>query len=143
MSTATTAHKKTLNRQKGDGGEKLAAKFLKRCGFTILHKNYATPLGEVDIIAHHVDIDKQGTLVFVEVKTRSSDELVASEGGEFGTPSEAVSHQKQQRITRAASQFLSKHQIRGANVRFDIVEVYLPSKHIEHLVNAFESYLNY
>jgi len=68
---------KNSHLQKGSKGEKFAAKFLKHKRFTILHKNYKTNLGEIDIIAHHID-----TLVFIEVKARSSID--------FGNPSEAV-----------------------------------------------------
>ena len=121
---------KTANRQSGDKAENQAAKFLKSKGYKILHKNYSTTLGEIDIIAHHID-----TLVFVEVKARSSTD--------FGNPSEFVGEYKQRRIAKTACQFLSRHQIRGANVRFDVIEVYLTDNKIEHIENAFESYLDY
>jgi len=94
-----------------------------------LHKNYKTNLGEIDIIAH----DKN-TLVFVEVKTRSS--------AQYGTPAESVTLFKQRKITQVAAQFLAKHQIHDAFMRFDVVEVYADNQ-IEHIENAFDSYLNY
>ncbi|MBQ9248330.1 MAG: YraN family protein, partial [Ruminococcus sp.] len=56
------------NRQFGDLGEKLAAKYLKEHGCKILKKNYKTKLGEVDIIARD-----GGEIAFIEVKTRSAD----------------------------------------------------------------------
>ena len=68
-------------KQVGSKGEDLAAEFLKDKGYRIIGRNYKTPIGELDIIA------KDGeTLVFVEVKTRSSNA--------FGYPFEAVGSRK-------------------------------------------------
>ncbi len=58
-------------------GENAAAEFLKKKGYVILERNFRKGYGEIDIIAV-----KKGTLVFVEVKTRSSDK--------FGTPLDAI-----------------------------------------------------
>ncbi|MFA4829490.1 MAG: YraN family protein, partial [Thermodesulfovibrionales bacterium] len=52
----------------GSEGEDLAAAFLKGKGYKIISRNYKTPIGEVDIIA-----EDKGTIVFVEVKTRTND----------------------------------------------------------------------
>ena len=54
-------------RRQGDKAEERAAKYLKDKGYKILKRNYLCPLGEVDIIAK-----KDGAIVFVEVKQRSS-----------------------------------------------------------------------
>ena len=61
----------------GDRGEDAAAKFLKRQGYHILARSLDSPLGELDIIA----VDGR-TVVFVEVKTRRSEDA--------GRPSEAI-----------------------------------------------------
>ena len=64
----------------GRAGEVKAAEFLKKKGYKIIKTNYKTYCGEIDIIAN----DGEYT-VFVEVKTRTSDE--------FGAPAEAVDAQ--------------------------------------------------
>jgi putative endonuclease len=79
----------------GRAGELKAAEFLKKAGYKIIKKNYRTPFGEIDIIA----LDGE-TLVFVEVKTRSSDD--------YGAPSEAVNQKKQEKYVRTALSFLQK-----------------------------------
>ena len=56
---------KTVRKILGDKGEKLAAEYLKRKGYTIRGRNYQKTWGEIDIIASSPD----ETLVFVEVKT--------------------------------------------------------------------------
>jgi len=119
------------NLAKGKSGELLAAKFLKKKGYRILHRNYKTNLGELDIIA----ADHQDTLVFIEVKSRTSTD--------FGLPSEAVTHHKRTKINQVAAQFLSRHMLYGAPVRFDVIEVYLDENRINHIENAFDSYLHY
>jgi len=46
-------------------GERLAGIYLRRSGYKIIRTNYWKPYGEIDIVAR----DKNGALVFVEVKT--------------------------------------------------------------------------
>jgi len=121
---------KNQNISKGQSGEKAAVKFLRARGFVILHKNYKTNLGEVDIIATY-----KGTLVFIEVKTRSTNFL--------DSPSEAVTAFKRRKINQVAAQFLSRHQMRDVPVRFDVVEVYTVENRIELIENAFDSYLKF
>jgi putative endonuclease len=58
----------------GDSGEEIAARFLEKRGYRVLERNYRSPVGELDIIALH-----RGTVVFVEVKARTS--------GSYGAPS--------------------------------------------------------
>ena len=118
------------NRVKGKSGEKTAEKFLKKKGCEILHRNYKTNLGEIDLIA----LDKD-TLVFVEVKSRS--------GTLFGMPAEAVTYFKRSKINQVAAQYLTRHMLHGVPVRFDVIEVYLADGRVEHIENAFDSYLKY
>ena len=75
-------------RRQGNKAEDRAAKYLQDNGYKILCRNYLCPLGEVDIIAQ-----KDETIVFVEVKQRSSDA--------FGGPIAAVTKSKQQKIAKA------------------------------------------
>ena len=97
------------NKDLGDFGEQAAASFLEKRGFRIIERNYLVRGGEIDIVA-----DDGGTLVFVEVKTRSS--------LKFGLPSEAVNHKKLEHMRCAAELYLSEHPT-DAEIRFDVVEV--------------------
>ena len=111
-------HKKLL----GKKGEKLAVKYLKKQGCKILLTNYVTPAGEADIVCQDKD-----EIVFVEVKTRTSDS--------YGTPAEAVGKQKRERYVKIAKFYWLKTG-EEPNARFDVIEVWADGK-IEHLKNAF------
>jgi len=94
----------------GITGETLACEELTRRGYAILATRYRTRVGEIDIIA------QDGlTLVFVEVKTRTSDD--------FGIPAEAVTWRKQRRIVTMARWYLSEKRLHGCLCRFDVVTV--------------------
>jgi putative endonuclease len=116
-----------LNRWLGDRGERAAARCLRRKGFHILVRGYRTPRGEIDLIARD-----GATLVFVEVKSRRQ-----------GEPAEAVTLEKQHRLTLAALQFLKQHGLLEQRCRFDVVAVVWPDHRrapaIEHFPNAFEA----
>ena len=117
---------KDPRKQLGNAGEDLAAAALKKQGYKILERNYTTPLGEIDLIAW------QGkTLVVVEVKTRKSTR--------FGSPQEAVSLTKQNRLRRLADYYLKDKRLTGASVRFDVVAITLADQgpQIEIIPNAF------
>ena len=112
----------------GRRGETAAAKFLKRLGYRILECGYDSPLGEIDIIA----IDGR-TIVFVEVKTRSSTDA--------GHPADAVDATKRRRMTQAALAYLKAHNLLQTPARFDVIAVTWRDVHeapvIEHFQNAF------
>jgi len=96
----------------GKLGEDLAHRMLRRRGFTVIARNYRPPSGggEIDLIAM-----EGGTLVFVEVKTRSSTE--------FGTPEDAVDSEKRAFIERAARDYARRRRVAWEHVRFDLVSV--------------------
>ncbi len=109
-------------------GEQLAARYLRDRKYHILASNYATKLGETDIIA----IDKDNTICFVEVKTRSP--------GQMLRPSEAVDYRKSENLKTNAAAFLKSEKFANATVRFDIIEVILHDLYtadINHIKNAF------
>lgn len=92
-------------------GEKLAEKFLRRAGYKILYRNYRPKGGgEVDLVCR-----EGNTLVFVEVKTRSSDH--------FGRPGDAVNAEKRELITRGARSWMRLLDRTDVLARFDVVEV--------------------
>jgi putative endonuclease len=115
-----------LSRVLGDEGERAAARHLRGRGFRVITRGYRTSRGEIDLIARDRD-----TLVFVEVKTRRS-----------GQPAEAVTPEKERRLTLAALHFLKKYRLLEQRCRFDVVAVTWPQSgsapSIEHFVNAFE-----
>jgi len=104
-----------LKKQIGDFGQQLAADFLLGRGYKILTKNYFARAGEIDLIA-----EKDGQVVFVEVKTRLSDK--------FGLPEEAVDNKKREKMHLAGLKYLEEKQIENDNFRFDIVAVEIDKK---------------
>lgn len=95
----------------GRFGEQFAADQLARDGLVVLDRNWRCPAGELDIVATDGD-----TLVFIEVKTRSS---VA-----FGDPAEAVSASKAGRLRRLAVHWLAAHPDKyWPELRFDVVAI--------------------
>ena len=113
----------------GDHGEDLAVKYLLAQGCRILDRNFRSKNGEIDIIAEDGAI-----IVFIEVKTRH--------GGGFGTPGEAVTLKKQQKIIRTAQFYLNGKKKADSFCRFDVLEVYYKTKEmyqIRWLKEAFEA----
>lgn len=114
----------------GERGEATAAKYLRRLGYKIVARRDRGRLGEIDIVA--VD---GSTVVFVEVKTRSSHEA--------GHPTEAITTDKQRRLTRSALGFLKRFDLLERSARFDVVAVTWAEEEggpvVEHYKSAFES----
>jgi putative endonuclease len=111
----------------GAKAEDAAVDFLKSKGYKILSRNFATKLGEVDIVARDAD-----TYCFIEVKARSSDR--------FGLPQEAVSRSKQRQISKAALSYLKAKGLFDHKARFDVVSVIYSddSPSFDLIKNAFE-----
>lgn len=108
-------------------GEDLAHRFLRRRGYTVVARNYRPPegAGEIDLIAWDRD-----TLVFVEVKSRSTDE--------FGDPDRSVDRYKMQRLERVARDYVRRAEVPWDRTRFEIVNVILGEPpQIELLPNGF------
>lgn len=116
-------------RSLGQRGERAAERFLLRQGMVIIARGFEDKFGEIDLIA--VDDD---TIVFAEVKTRSSDSS--------GSPAEAVDLAKQRHITRTATGFLKWHRLTDCRFRFDVIAVTWPDlavpPKVVHYPNAFE-----
>ena len=118
---------KPLHLRHGELGERAAKKQLKRQGLKFLTANFRSPRGEIDLIFRDGDC-----LVFVEVKTRSSEEWVR--------PAAAVNAERRRRLTRAALDYLRLLRNPPVKLRFDIVEVLLQDsavKEVRHLPNTF------
>lgn len=113
--------------KKGELGEIKACSYLEDNGFTIIERNFRTPIGEIDIVAL-----KDKTLHFFEVKTRSQNS--------FGDPLEALTLSKQKRIRKIASWFLTKYKKHKGPCLFGAIGVNLSVEpaFIECIVDAFE-----
>ena len=106
----------------GRWGERLAAEYLERLGYTLVASNFALPVGrslrgalvhaEIDLVAYD-----GSTLCFVEVKTRRSDW--------FAAPEQNVDLRKQRQIARAARVYRRMFGLAGAPYRYDVVSVIL------------------
>lgn len=111
----------------GKIGENAAKKHLRRSGLKFLTANFRTDRGEIDLVMRDQDC-----LVFVEVKTRSSEE--------WTRPAAAVDKERRARLTRAGLDYLRLIRNPPVKVRFDIVEVLLHEgqvREIRHLPNSF------
>ena len=116
-----------IKNKTGAWGEIHAARFLRDNGYKIFCSNYVCRFGEIDIIA-----EKNGTVCFVEVKTRNRNTLIS--------PMEAVDGGKRQRLEMAAKSYLSYAKML-ATVRFDVCEVFVDDNNslvrINYIENAF------
>jgi putative endonuclease len=93
-------------------GERVAVEHLESIGLRVLTRNWRCRYGELDVIA--VD-DAAHAVVFVEVKTRTSDR--------FGGVLQAVTPDKVRRLRRLAGLWLAAQQESWAAVRIDVVGV--------------------
>lgn len=108
--------KTTHNAQLGAYGEALAERHLAAAGMVLLDRNWRCDAGEIDLV-----LRDGHTLVICEVKTRSSDR--------FGSPHEAVTPVKAQRLRRLAARWLAVHDnVRPQDVRVDMVAVLRPRR---------------
>jgi putative endonuclease len=96
-------------RRLGQEGEDRACQYLRQQGYEIIARNWRSRFGEIDIIARN-----EGSLVFVEVKTRSK--------AGFGGPEAALGLHKRKRIIAAAKAYLGMVES-DLPVRFDLVAI--------------------
>jgi putative endonuclease len=94
----------------GRRGEDLVAAWYEAEGYTVLDRNWRCRSGELDLV-----VRRGGTVVFCEVKTRTSTR--------FGAPVEAVTATKQRRLRSLAGQWLAARDLRGGALRFDVASV--------------------
>jgi putative endonuclease len=105
----------------GRWGEAHAAEYLVDQGYTIVARNERTPYGEIDLVAQKVygptaeSHESQEMLVFVEVKTRTSQS--------FGYPEEAVTPRKQINLISAAQHYLQEHPDLDLDWRIDVISI--------------------
>lgn len=109
----------------GKLGERLAEAYLKRHDIEVLETNYRWKREEIDLIAKDTNI-----LVFVEVKTRTSDA--------YAPPEKSVSRSKQRHLIRAANAYIQEKKI-DLEARFDVISVIYNTyeTRIDHIRDAF------
>ena len=103
---AVTADRRDL----GSRGEELAKRHLLSRGYRVLESNYRAKGGEIDLVA-----EKDGTLVFVEVRTRHR--------SGFGSPEESVTARKRAHLVEAAQEYLQASGAEDRDWRIDLVAV--------------------
>lgn len=107
----------------GERGEAIAARHLTRRGMVLVDRNWRCDAGEIDLV-----LRDGSTLVICEVKTRSS--------LDFGSPLEAVTQIKVDRLRRLAARWLRVHEAHPDDVRIDMVGVLAAPGHpveVEHV----------
>ena len=110
----------------GKKGEEIAVKFLNSKGFKIIETNFRIRGGEIDIVA----ID-QDTLVYIEVKTRTSNE--------FGYPEESITFRKIKHLVHTAKFYRNSRKNLPELERIDVLSIDLsnPQKAlVRHIRNA-------
>jgi putative endonuclease len=117
----------------GRFGEQLAVDRLQRAGLQVLDRNWRCREGEIDIVARDGSV-----LVFVEVKTRSSEA--------FGAPALAVNADKAARIRRLGLRWMMERRAAGVSddwwsaLRFDVVSIIRCTPNgpdVQHIESAF------
>ena len=110
------------SKELGKVGEEAALGYLKERGYEIIEQNYRSRFGEIDLVARTGE-----ELVLVEVKTRR--------GKGFGSPMEAITHRKKQRLRRVGMAWAQRRRWKGP-IRFDAIGVEMRDSkepRIEHL----------
>lgn len=110
----------------GRFGEAYAARHLVDRGMVVLDRNWRCDAGEIDLVLRDGRV-----LVVCEVKTRSSTA--------YGSPLEAVTSAKAERLRRLAARWLAEHRLRPDEVRIDLVGVLAApgrSPQVDHVVGV-------
>lgn len=110
----------------GNEGENKAVEFLLHNGYELLHKNWRTRFGEIDII-----VKKDNLIVFVEVKTLPK--------GNLDYLSKVLNKDKQERIIKTSKRFLlNNRQYSNSYIRYDVIVIDMPGmSEVYHIENAF------
>ncbi|MDD5604897.1 MAG: YraN family protein [Dehalococcoidales bacterium] len=117
------------SKETGALAEKIAAKYLSRKGYCILHTNYRNSIGEIDIVAMH-----GSTLVFVEVRSKT--------GKGFGLPLESITRTKSSKLIKVAEGYINQYPNSPEDWRIDAIGVLFSQEEtnprITHIPGAIE-----
>lgn len=114
--------------RRGRLGEAAAKDHLQKLGLKYLTANYRSGHGEIDLIFRDEDC-----LVFVEVKTRSSED--------WARPAASINQRKRRTLSKTALEYLKLLKQPPVKIRFDVVEVLLENgavREVRHLPNTFQ-----
>lgn len=118
----------------GKWGEELATAYLKQQGYDILERDWRFGHRDIDIIARSPD---RRMVVFVEVKTRTSDVVTR--------PEDAIDLKKMRSIGLAANAYVKTFNVVD-ELRFDVISIVGEKKdaaQLEHIQDAFNPCLAY
>ena len=117
----------TYQQEIGNFGEKIAADYLIEKGYLLLDRNYHTRYGELDLV-----MLEDGIVVFVEVKTRTSET--------FGHPEESITQSKLEHLQNAGLLWLQAHPESSDDWRIDAISILMHRngniQDIKHFINA-------
>jgi putative endonuclease len=116
---------KTKNFATGRWTEALAAEYLVKLGYKIIECNHRTRWAEIDIVAND-----RGCLVFVEVRSRSSED--------YGRPEESINHAKITRLIRNAESYAA-HQRWPGSCRIDAVCIVFNSRRQAQRISHYKN----
>jgi len=118
----------TYQQRIGRSGEQKAVEYLSEMGYQLLEHNYSSLYGEIDIIALDQDM-----VVFVEVKTRTSNT--------FGTPEDSVTATKIEKLQNTALMWLLDHPEAPEDWRIDVISVLIDQENnlldMQHFIDAY------
>ena len=107
-------------------GEDKACEYLKKLGFKIIERNFRKGYGEIDIVAIDPSAGSgQAVLVFIEVKTRTSNQ--------FGSPLEAITYGKLRTLIHTAQYYKLTHRNLPESLRIDAVAVILNGNEVQNI----------
>ena len=107
-------------------GERIAARWLRRQGWTVVQHRFRSGHRDIDLVA-----ERDGVVAFVEVKARR--------GHGLGDPVEAVRWRKRRELTRSAQAWVDRFGRPGQTFRFDVIGVLVTGRRarVKHLPDAF------
>ena len=123
-------HMSDNTKRLGQWGEEIAAKYLIDRGYKILDRNYRNAIGEIDIIGK-----KEGTLIFVEVKTRDSIHA------DYFLPEQSITPKKQAKLRALCEIYINKHKYKDDQEwQIDVMSISIDKAskraRINHIQNA-------
>ena len=103
------------NKELGDWGEQIAVDYLISNKIKVIGRNIRTSYGEIDILGQ-----KDGVIIFFEVKTRRTEE--------FGNPEDAVNYKKREHMKNSALNFMQSNPDLEMDWRIDVIAIFVGGK---------------
>jgi len=100
------------NKEFGDCGEQIAVDYLISNNIKVIGRNIRTRYGEIDILGQ-----KDGIIIFFEVKTRRTEE--------FGNPEDAVDYKKREHMKNSALDYMQSNLDLEMDWRIDVIAIFV------------------